>query len=98
MKYIKAIVVVFMIFLGGVFFGTKYLAEKDNNSQTLSRVPKVNITANTSIQELMDHLNIYRIDEHWPAPDFSLPTLTGDTTGPYNYRGKYLLLAFWTTW
>lgn len=84
MKYIRAVLVISMIFLAGVFFGTKYLAEKQNNRQSLSRTAQIKITSNISVQELMDHLNIYRIDEHWPAPVFSLPTLTGGTTGPYN--------------
>jgi len=33
-----------------------------------------------------------------PAPEFSLPTLTGEKLDLANYRGKVILLDFWATW
>ncbi len=32
------------------------------------------------------------------APEFSLPTLTGEKLDLANYRGKIVLLDFWATW
>lgn len=32
------------------------------------------------------------------APDFSLPTLSGDKLDLANYKGKVVLLDFWATW
>lgn len=32
------------------------------------------------------------------APDFALPTITGDTLRLSDYRGKIVLLDFWATW
>ena len=32
------------------------------------------------------------------APGVSLPTLTGETVSLSDYRGKVVLLNFWTTW
>jgi peroxiredoxin len=36
--------------------------------------------------------------EHSPAPDFSLPDLTGQRLDLSSYRGKVVLLDFWATW
>jgi cytochrome oxidase Cu insertion factor (SCO1/SenC/PrrC family) len=33
-----------------------------------------------------------------PAPDFSLPDVGGGTRALSDYRGKVVLLFFWTTW
>lgn len=33
-----------------------------------------------------------------PAPDFALPTSTGDTVRLSDYEGKYLLIGFWASW
>ena len=35
---------------------------------------------------------------HLPAPDFSLPRLTGERLNLSDYRGKIVLLDFWATW
>jgi peroxiredoxin len=36
--------------------------------------------------------------EHLPAPDFSLPELSGQNLSLSTYRGKVVLLDFWATW
>jgi hypothetical protein len=33
-----------------------------------------------------------------PAPAFSLPDLDGNSARLADYRGRVVLLAFWTTW
>jgi peroxiredoxin len=33
-----------------------------------------------------------------PAPNFRLPTSTGDTVSLSDYRGQYVLINFWATW
>jgi len=33
-----------------------------------------------------------------PAPDFTLPALTGERVQLSHYRGKVVLLDFWATW
>jgi cytochrome c biogenesis protein CcmG, thiol:disulfide interchange protein DsbE len=33
-----------------------------------------------------------------PAPDFSLPTLSGETVSLKQFRGKPVVLNFWATW
>ncbi|MGA8438412.1 MAG: redoxin domain-containing protein [Candidatus Sulfotelmatobacter sp.] len=39
-----------------------------------------------------------RVREQSPAPDFSLPDLTGQQLDLSSYRGKVVLLDFWATW
>lgn len=38
------------------------------------------------------------IGDKSPAPDFSLPNLTGQKLDLSSYRGKVVLLDFWATW
>jgi peroxiredoxin len=40
--------------------------------------------------------NTVTIDQ--PIPDFTLPTLTGETISTTDYRGKTLVLNFWASW
>ena len=37
-------------------------------------------------------------DPPFPAPDFDLEVLTGDTANLETYKGEYVLLNFWATW
>jgi peroxiredoxin len=38
------------------------------------------------------------VAEHAVAPDFSLPSVTGEQLALSQYRGKVVLLDFWATW
>lgn len=33
-----------------------------------------------------------------PAPDFELPSLTGDSASLSDYRGKKVVLFMWASW
>ena len=46
----------------------------------------------------MNALDIYRMEEPREAPDFDLDSLSGQRGRLSQYRGKYVLLTFWTTW
>ena len=43
-------------------------------------------------------LQIQAYDPPKPAPDFSLPDLSGNTRSLASLRGKVVLLFFWATW
>ncbi len=98
MKILKAALVIASFFLIGAFVGAKYLSEKENSPPAGPTQPSVRIDENTSIADLMEYLSIYRVNEPWMAPDFTITGLNGEKVSMGEHRGKYLLLAFWTTW
>ncbi len=52
----------------------------------------------SSNQDLMGSMNISKVAKKIEAPDFMLKDLMGETIRLSDYRGKVVLLNFWTTW
>ena len=52
----------------------------------------------SSNQDLMGSMNISKVAKKIKAPDFMLRDLSGETIRLSDYRGKVVLLNFWTTW
>ena len=51
-----------------------------------------------SSRDLMGSMNISKVAKKIEAPDFMLKDLMGETIRLSDYRGKVVLLNFWTTW
>lgn len=51
-----------------------------------------------SISALMASMNIQPIPSPSEAPDFELFSVKGERVSFKQYRGKVVLLSFWTTW
>ncbi len=51
-----------------------------------------------SNKDLMGSMNISKVIKEIKAPDFMLKDLMGETIRLSDYRGKVVLLNFWTTW
>ncbi len=51
-----------------------------------------------SNKDLMGSMNISEVTQRVEAPDFMLKDLMGETIRLSDYRGKVVLLNFWTTW
>ena len=51
-----------------------------------------------SNKDLMGSMNISKVAKKIEAPDFMLKDLMGETIRLSDYRGKVVLLNFWTTW
>lgn len=56
------------------------------------------LTEKTSIAELMAAMNIKHITQPTGAPDFELFSVKGEKVSLSQYRGKVVLLSFWSTW
>lgn len=52
---------------------------------------------NRRIAELIESMNMYLSDRR-QADDFSLVSTDGKRVSLRDYRGKVVLLSFWTTW
>jgi hypothetical protein len=93
------IIVVFILVVS--LFVLRYMSESRNRrSVELSREGHASVTLspNAGIPELMDALALDRVEEPWEAPDFELVSLDGDEVRLGQYRGKFVLLGFLTTW
>lgn len=49
-------------------------------------------------EDLFEILQINKFPERIAAPGFSLPTTDGEEVTLSDYKGKVILLNFWTTW
>ncbi|RMG00798.1 MAG: hypothetical protein D6726_10720 [Nitrospirae bacterium] len=98
MRYIQALMLVAGLFLLGAFFGAQYLSDKNNTPSPVYSEKTIRVSESSSLADIMSYLNIYQVKEPWPAPEFRLPSLGGDLIDFGSMRGKYVLLAFWTTW
>ena len=60
--------------------------------------PNGNTEYRSPNQDLMSSMKISKVTEEVLAPDFMLRDLSGETIRLSDYRGKVVLLNFWTTW
>ncbi|NOZ67808.1 MAG: redoxin domain-containing protein [Deferribacteres bacterium] len=66
-----------------------------NSSDTAASVEK---DSAASIADLLAAMNMYYFRDARQAPDFELPSVTDGKISLSRYRGKVVLLSFWTTW
>jgi cytochrome oxidase Cu insertion factor (SCO1/SenC/PrrC family) len=70
-----------------------------NNVDTLEvKPPSEQTEADFQIAELLEAANVYKFENPVKAPDFNLTSVKGSDIGLNQYRGKIVLLSFWTTW
>jgi cytochrome oxidase Cu insertion factor (SCO1/SenC/PrrC family) len=89
----RKIVVVLLLFI--VVFGIRTFTDwpsKDDGSAAQGD------SSDARISDLMGLSGIQRVTEPWKAYDFTLKSLKGKSIDLSQYRGKVVLLSFWTTW
>ena len=52
----------------------------------------------SEIADILKSLDRYSFKEPVKAPDFELPSLSGERVSLAQYRDKVVILSFWTTW
>ncbi len=55
------------------------------------------MTASLGAQDF-EVLGVHRYEPPIPAPAFALPDLSGKTVHLADFRGKVVVVYFWTTW
>ncbi len=95
MNYLKAGVIILGVILGAAIFVLKYLSKTGHQRE--SSPPSIRVEE-ADLEELIHYLHIQRVTELREAPGFTLPSLTGKRVSLEDYRGRHLLLVFWTTW
>lgn len=54
--------------------------------------------ADPNVSRLIEALELGEPPQRRPAPDFTVPRLSGGSLSIRDFRGKVVLLHFWTTW
>lgn len=55
-------------------------------------------SASSSIPDMLASLNIKGFNETEKAPEFELTSLEGEKISLSQFRGKAVMLSFWSTW
>ena len=96
MKFNKKPFYIFTFILFLLFTGV-YACQKDQ-SGSLNENPDGEPQTVSEIPGLLASMSMSRFKNPMKAPDFELTSLDGRKISLEKYRGKVVLLSFWTTW
>ncbi|GBE03084.1 MAG TPA: redoxin domain-containing protein [Nitrospirae bacterium] len=81
-----------LLLLAGIYAGLKDWTGRPENAFASKVATVVNVSG------LMKAANIFPSADFRKAPDFDLLSLDGRSVQLSQYRGKVVLISFWTTW
>ena len=58
-------------------------------------VPERPLTADV---DFLAKMRVIRVEKNIDAPDFTLPDLQGEKRNLEEFKGKFIMLNFWSTW
>ena len=91
-NYYFIFILLFIVLAG--FYGCE---KKQDIESSVIKQPAETKT-DTDIAKLLSSLNIYHFSKSIEAPAFELPSIDGEMVSLSQYRGKVVLISFWTTW
>ncbi len=95
-KHLFLIAALCILLLTGINACTKDTGDTGENSSDAAVSAENNATAD--VAELLAAMNMYYFRDTRQAPDFELTSVKGEKISLKRYRGKVVLLSFWTTW
>ncbi|GEM_PF-3081587 len=94
-KHLLLIATVGILLMAGVNACTKDTGGSSSDAAVPVEVEK---DSTDGIAGLLAAMNMYYFRDARQAPEFELPSVTGGQVSLSRYRGKVVLLNFWTTW
>ena len=94
--YAPCLTIMLVILIWGM-----YSCENGNGEQQVNSSKDVKAgesRTDTQITDLLASMNMYHFTSQVTAPDFTLTSVAGEKVSLSSYRGKVVLLSFWTTW
>lgn len=95
MKHAK--IFIFAIIIFSLFAALFIKFRTDKKSPEPPRISNSE-TASAGLPEILASLNMLGFDETTKAPEFELTSLEGEKINLSQYRGKAVMLNFWSTW
>ncbi len=95
-KTVLVIILALVLIAGIMFYVFDYTGQENEDSEI--RVEDNNLETDNTQDDIEQTNDLLELDIGDKAPDFTLENLDGEKLSLEDYRGKNVLINFWTTW